>query len=133
MISSGQSRLFREFLKPRRPIGSFSPKEYFFDANAAQLSIIRDPMYEVIQMRVGYSIYVTQVCIVINLVQVSNQGSAMVDKLLVALWHAEFQFRYGLYRSGLILLADIALEFGMTKKPRRMLEEIMPQVSGLRN
>jgi hypothetical protein len=52
----------------------------------------------------------------------------MVDKLLVALWHAEFQCRYGLYRSGLILLADISLEFGMTKKSRRMLEEIMPQV-----
>lgn len=53
----------------------------------------------------------------------------MVEKLLVALWHAEFQCRYGLYRSGLILLADIALEFGMTKKSRRILEEIMPQVS----
>jgi len=110
----GQNRLFREFLKSRRPAAPFNPKEYFFDASSAHLSVIRDPIYEVIQMKA------------------SDQGSAIVDKLLVALWHAEFQCRYGLYRSGLILLADIGLEFGMTKKSRRMLEEIMPQVSEFR-
>jgi anaphase-promoting complex subunit 5 len=68
----------------------------------------------------------------INYMQVADQGSAITDKLLVALWHAEFQCRYGLYRSGLILLADIGLEFGLTKKSRRMVEEIMPQVNILR-
>ena len=52
----------------------------------------------------------------------------MVDKLLVALWHAEFQCRYGLYRTGLVMLADISLEFGLSQKARRMVEDIMPQV-----
>ena len=53
----------------------------------------------------------------------------MVDKLLVALWHAEFQCRYGLYRTGLIMLADISMEFGLSQKARRMVEDIMPQVT----
>lgn len=52
----------------------------------------------------------------------------MVDKLLVALWHAEFQCRYGLYRTGLIMLAEISMEFGLSQKSRRMVEDIMPQV-----
>ena len=52
----------------------------------------------------------------------------MVDKLLVALWHAEFQCRYGLYRTGLIMLAEISMEFGLSQKARRMVEDIMPQV-----
>lgn len=53
----------------------------------------------------------------------------MVDKLLVALWHAEFQCRYGLYRTGLIMLADISMEFGLSQKAQRMVEDIMPQVA----
>ena len=52
----------------------------------------------------------------------------MVDKLLVALWHAEFQCRYGLYRTGLIMLAEISMEFGLSQKARRMVEDVMPQV-----
>jgi len=52
----------------------------------------------------------------------------MVDKLLVALWHAEFQCRYGLYRTGLVMLADISMEFGLSQKARRMVEDIMPQI-----
>ena len=48
-----------------------------------------------------------------------------------ALWHSEFQCRYGSYRTAIILLADVGLEFGMTKRCKRILEEIMPQVSGL--
>lgn len=57
-----------------------------------------------------------------------HQGGAVVDKLLVALWHAEFQCRYGLYRTGLIMLADISMEFGLSQKARKMVEDIMPQV-----
>jgi len=53
----------------------------------------------------------------------------MVDKLLVALWHAEFQCRYGLYRTGLVMLADISMEFGLSQKARRMVEDVMPQVT----
>lgn len=51
-----------------------------------------------------------------------------IEQLLTALWHAEFQCRYGLYRTAIILLADIGLEFGMTKWCRRLIDEIMPQV-----
>lgn len=106
----GQIRLFREFLKPRRPAGHFNPKEYFNDLNAPSLSIIRDPLHETVHM------------------MSVHQGSTMVDKLLVALWHAEFQCRYGLYRTGLVVLADISMEFGLSQKARRMVEDIMPQI-----
>jgi anaphase-promoting complex subunit 5 len=54
-----------------------------------------------------------------------------VEQLLRALWHSEFQCRYGSYRTAIILLADVGLEFGMTKRCKRILEEIMPQVSRL--
>ncbi len=60
-----------------------------------------------------------------------GQASAAVERLLRALWHSEFQCRYGSYRTAIILLADVGLEFGMTKRCKRILEEIMPQVSGL--
>lgn len=60
-----------------------------------------------------------------------GQASAAVEQLLRALWHSEFQGRYGSYRTAIILLADVGLEFGMTKRCKRILDEIMPQVSGL--
>lgn len=36
--------------------------------------------------------------------------------------------RFDLYRAALVLLADVGLEFGLTKWCRRIIEEIMPQV-----
>jgi hypothetical protein len=60
-----------------------------------------------------------------------GQASTAVEQLLRALWHSEFQCRYGSYRTAIILLADVGLEFGMTKRCKRILEEIMPQVSRL--
>jgi len=33
-----------------------------------------------------------------------------------------------LYRAAIILLADVSLQFGMSRRARRILEEIMPQV-----
>jgi len=59
-----------------------------------------------------------------------GQAATAVEQLLRALWHSEFQCRYGSYRTAIILLADVGLEFGMTKRCKRILEEIMPQVSG---
>jgi anaphase-promoting complex subunit 5 len=65
---------------------------------------------------------------VIEMKQRFDQGPSAIEPLLSALWHSEFQFRLNLYRTGIILLADVGLEFGMTKRSRRILEEIMPQV-----
>ena len=53
-----------------------------------------------------------------------------MEPLLTAIWQAEFQRRYGHYRTALALLADVALELGMTKWCRRVVEEILPQVRG---
>ncbi|CCL99134.1 uncharacterized protein FIBRA_01149 [Fibroporia radiculosa] len=105
-----QERQFAEFLKQRRPHGSYKPREYWFWSQMSLGSMIRDPLYEVMQMR-GI-----------------DQGHAWIESLLTALWHAEFQNRYSLYRIAIILLADIGLEFGMTKWCRRIIDEIMPQV-----
>lgn len=52
-----------------------------------------------------------------------------IEHLLRALWYSEFLCRFNLYRTAIIILADIGLEFGMTKRSRQILEEIMPQVS----
>ena len=49
--------------------------------------------------------------------------------MLKALWHAEFMQRYDLYRVGMILLADVGLEYGMTKWSCKVIDEIFPQVS----
>jgi len=51
-IYRGQDRLYREFLLPLRPSESFNPKDYFFHATSTPTEVIRDSLYEVIQMRV---------------------------------------------------------------------------------
>jgi len=56
-----------------------------------------------------------------------DQGITAIEQLLKALWHSEFLSRLSDYRTGIILLADISLEFGLSTRARRILEEIMPQ------
>ncbi|KAG5654529.1 hypothetical protein H0H81_001170 [Sphagnurus paluster] len=73
---------------------------------------IRDPLYEVIEMRK----------------QQYNQATSAIEQLLKALWHSEFLSRLQDYRTAIIILADISLEFGMSRKGRRILEEVMPQI-----
>ena len=62
------------------------------------------------------------------MLQMCEQSHASVDQLLTALWHAEYHGRYNLYRTAIILLADVGLEFGMTKWCKRLMDEVMPQV-----
>ncbi|KZT68114.1 hypothetical protein DAEQUDRAFT_339649 [Daedalea quercina L-15889] len=108
----GQPRQFSEYLKQRRPHGVYKGREYWNGIPMSLGSIIRDPMYEYIQMKEA------------------DQGYTWVESLLTAVWQAEFQKRYGHYRTALVLLADVALELGMTKWCRRIVEEILPQVIG---
>lgn len=56
-----------------------------------------------------------------------DQSTTAIEQLLKALWHSEFLTRLTDYRTGIILLADISLEFGMSKRSQRILDEIMPQ------
>ncbi|KAF8350736.1 hypothetical protein F5887DRAFT_940689 [Amanita rubescens] len=109
-VRRGQNRLYREFLLPRQPPGSFNGREYFFDASFPPMSKIRDSLYEVLQMRQ------------------CEQASATVEHLLRALWHSEFLCHFDSYRIGIVLLADIGLEFGMSKRCKLILDEIMPQI-----
>ncbi|TFK76479.1 hypothetical protein BDN72DRAFT_785411 [Pluteus cervinus] len=106
----GQDRLYREFLLPHRPQGHFNPKEYEFNVKGRSLSKIRDPLHRVLELRQ------------------CDQAVSAVEQLLTALWHSEFLFRIPLYRTGILMLADIGLEFGLTKKCQRIVEEIMPQI-----
>ncbi|KAG6820590.1 hypothetical protein H0H93_014506, partial [Arthromyces matolae] len=106
----GQARLFREFLLPRRPPGDYNPRLYVLDVVSASPTKIRDPLYEVIQMRHR------------------DQATSCIEQLLKALWHSEFLTRYGDYRTSVILLADVSMEFNMPKRSRRILEELMPQI-----
>ncbi|KII88563.1 hypothetical protein PLICRDRAFT_110769 [Plicaturopsis crispa FD-325 SS-3] len=106
----GQMRLYHEFLLPRQPPGQFNPREYVFDGKTSVPSVIRDHLLQFM------------------LARRSEQPTNAVEKLLVALWRSEFQGRMDFYRTGMVLLADVGMEFGMTKRSRRILEEIMPQV-----
>jgi len=106
----GQLRLYNEFLRVRRPNIPHNPREYWFGAETPIHSIIRDPLYDVLYMRE------------------TRQAHQYIEPLLTALWHAEYQQRWGLYRTAVIMLADIGLEFGMTKWSHRLIEQIMPQI-----
>lgn len=46
--------MFHDFLKPKQPGNVFSQKEYWFDAQGSIGSTIRDPLYEVLSMRVSH-------------------------------------------------------------------------------
>lgn len=70
--------------------------------------------------------------LILCILQGVDQAHACVEQLLKAIWHAEFLCRFGLYRTAIILLADIGLEFGMTKWCRKIIDEIMPQVKATR-
>ena len=51
-VRSGQLRQYNDLLKAMRPAGTFNPRDYFFGATASTTSIIRDPLYEFMEMRV---------------------------------------------------------------------------------
>ncbi|KAJ7219238.1 hypothetical protein GGX14DRAFT_435221 [Mycena pura] len=106
----GQNRAFRDVLMPRKPPGELKPRLYSLTPDGLTLSKIRESLWGVIQM------------------QHCDQASSAIDGLLTALWHSEFLGRLSLYRTGIILLADVGLEYGMSKKSRRILDEIMPQI-----
>ncbi|KAJ6630768.1 hypothetical protein B0H10DRAFT_2160163 [Mycena sp. CBHHK59/15] len=57
-----------------------------------------------------------------------DQATNAIERLLTVLWHSEFLGRLNLYRTGIILLADVGLNYGMSKRSRRILDEIMPQI-----
>ena len=57
-----------------------------------------------------------------------KQAHTAVEPLLSALWHAEFMQRYDLYRVGIVMLADVGLEFGLARWCSRIIDEILPQV-----
>jgi hypothetical protein len=63
--------------------------------------------------------------------QERDQVTSGVDHLLRALWQSEFLCKMGLYRTAMLLLADVSLQFGMSKRARKILDEIMPQVLGI--
>ena len=129
-VCSGQLRQYNDLLKTMRPAGPHNPRDYFFNAAASITSIIRDPLYEFLEMQVCRFYSEPFGNLLIPLQQQVGQAATAVEQLLRALWHSEFQCRYGSYRTAIILLADVGLEFGMTKRCKRILEEIMPQVSG---
>lgn len=105
-----QDRLCSSFLLPRKPPGNFNPRHYTLHSTPTQVSKIFDDLHEVIRMRA------------------CEQSPTAVHHLLTSLWHSEFLLRLNLYRTSIIMLADVGLELGLTKRSRRMLERIMPQL-----
>ncbi|KAJ3546950.1 hypothetical protein NM688_g5456 [Phlebia brevispora] len=106
----GQDALYRHYLLPKRPDMAYSPRTYWLGSSKSVNSPIRDPLYEVISMREA------------------KQAHSAIEPLLQAVWEAEFMQRFDMYRVAIVLLADVGLEFGLTKWCRRIIEEIMPQL-----
>lgn len=50
---SGQFRLYNEFLRQRKPDVTHYPREFWFGSDASMGSIIRDPLYDFLYMRVS--------------------------------------------------------------------------------
>ncbi|OJA21603.1 hypothetical protein AZE42_01675 [Rhizopogon vesiculosus] len=92
---------------------SFVSKEYFFDESSTPLPSISMDLYEMMNARRR------------------GQAVAAIQPLLQALWQAEFQGRFPLYRLGIILLADVGLEFGMSNHSQQLILGIMPQVGSI--
>jgi anaphase-promoting complex subunit 5 len=61
-------------------------------------------------------------------VQECEAFSITMEKLLRSLWHSEFLFKMHHYRVAVILLADVGLDFGLSKRSRKMVEDLMPQI-----
>ena len=53
-VCSGQLRQYNDLLKAMRPAGTFNHRDYFFGATASTTSIIRDPLYGFLEMRVCF-------------------------------------------------------------------------------
>ncbi|KAH8829175.1 hypothetical protein DL96DRAFT_1597040 [Flagelloscypha sp. PMI_526] len=61
--------------------------------------------------------------------RMSMPGSpTSLEPLLRALWWSEFMGRMELYRTSILLLADMGLEFGMTIRSKNMIADVMPQI-----
>ncbi|KIK70807.1 hypothetical protein GYMLUDRAFT_210293 [Collybiopsis luxurians FD-317 M1] len=101
----GQDRVFHHFLLPRRPPREHNPMHtpHFKGKIFSSLS-------EVLRMR-EY-----------------EASSITMEQLLRSLWHSEFLFRMHHYRTAVVLLADAGLQFGLSTRSRRMIEDIMPQI-----
>jgi hypothetical protein len=54
----GQLRLYRELLLPRRPNGPFNEKEYLFHVSGDKMSTIRESLYQTLQLRVSYYLFI---------------------------------------------------------------------------
>lgn len=129
-MCSGQIRLWHDFLLPRRPAGPYDARDYFFqNPKPAKSSgaLIRDPLIDTMELRVSATTLVSPL-FTHTQHQETEQSAYTIERLLTALWHAEYQFRFNYYRTGMIMLADIGLELGMTKRSQQIVESILPQV-----
>ncbi|KAF5385526.1 hypothetical protein D9757_005432 [Collybiopsis confluens] len=96
----GQDRLYHETLLPHRPPGERNLA--FLDSKIS--------LSEVLRMRER------------------EASSITMEQLLRTLWHSEFLFRMHHYRAAIVLLADVGLHFGLSKRSQRMIEDMMPQI-----
>jgi len=130
IIRRGQKRLYQEVLLVHRPAGHHNMK--FFDLNheGPLRAKIHEALGEVLKLRVCFS----GMCDGLRLMSTQKCGQATngMEYLLKALWHSEFLFRLHEYRTGIILLADVGLEFGMSRRSRALVDDIMPQVNPFR-
>ncbi|EKM82711.1 hypothetical protein AGABI1DRAFT_118153 [Agaricus bisporus var. burnettii JB137-S8] len=109
-LRRGQKRLVQGVIFPRKPYGQFNMKFFDLDSDGPLRCRIHESLGEVLRLKK------------------CGQATAGIEHLLRALWHSEFLFRLHEYRTGVILLADAGLEFGMSKRSRMLVEGIMPQI-----
>lgn len=129
-VCRGQKRLYQEVLLVRRPAGYHNMK--FFDLNyegpprAKIHEALGEALGEVLKLKVRFSCISNHLRLMST--QKCGQATSGMEHLLRALWHSEFLSRLHEYRTGIILLADVGLEFGMSGRSRALVDDIMPQV-----
>ncbi|KAF9005620.1 hypothetical protein BDQ17DRAFT_1353475 [Cyathus striatus] len=106
----GQERLYRTLLLPHRPHVPCNSDQWNTNGDVKSREKLRATLAEVLSMRKYH------------------QSVVAIEHLLRGLWHSEFLGHLNKYRTSIILLADIGLEFGMSRRCKRILEDIMPQV-----
>ena len=50
-VCRGQFRMYREFLLPQRPAGSFDEKDYLFNVGWGGTTTIRESLYQILHLR----------------------------------------------------------------------------------
>ncbi|KAH7103816.1 hypothetical protein BKA62DRAFT_742251 [Auriculariales sp. MPI-PUGE-AT-0066] len=106
----GQKRQYDEFFCARQPSRDASLRSFFNDVPGTRQGALHEALQRCMESR-----------------RLST-GPMGLEPLLRSIGQAKATGQWALYRVGIILLADLELDLGLTSTSREMLEECLPQL-----